>query len=366
MPRQRTTLYGPGRRARASRSAGGCRRSRGRIRLDRGRPHGYCTNNRTIGTLASRRLMEVSRLTGPFDFPTAVDDASRRRGRSLCCASKGVRLPTFAELAEPARRRRIRAGLAKIGPDDAAPANLYRVNWFNDCNRTGQVATPVLRRAAGSADRREGAHRGGARRAVSDDPGAQGAGGLCLPRPAPGRRPLRSDQAARGVALDRQLLSRRRRHLAHPGLPRRCGAARRHEPGALRLAGRGCPRPRTSCARPAPSPTSRRSTTSAPSWRAIRQRDRQPVQRIRQLPGHWRCTGPALERIFQAARDVAGPRLAGYVSASGSAGTLAAGDYLKTGTARRSRSSRRSSARRCSTTGTASTTSRASATSTSR
>ena len=46
--------------------------------------------------------------------------------------------------------------------------------------------------------------------------------------------------------------------------------------------------------------------------------------------GHWRCTGPALESVFLAlrgrSRDL---RLAGFVSASGSAGTLAAGDYLK-------------------------------------
>jgi cysteine synthase A len=46
--------------------------------------------------------------------------------------------------------------------------------------------------------------------------------------------------------------------------------------------------------------------------------------------GHWRVTGPALERIYQnLRRGSAAPRLAGYVSASGSAGTLAAGDYLK-------------------------------------
>jgi len=45
---------------------------------------------------------------------------------------------------------------------------------------------------------------------------------------------------------------------------------------------------------------------------------------------HWCCTGPALERIFEALRAVSpNLRLAGFVSASGSGGTLAAGDYLK-------------------------------------
>jgi cysteine synthase len=46
--------------------------------------------------------------------------------------------------------------------------------------------------------------------------------------------------------------------------------------------------------------------------------------------GHWRCTGPALGAAFEAvAEKHKGGRLASYVSASGSAGTLAAGDYLK-------------------------------------
>jgi hypothetical protein len=42
--------------------------------------------------------------------------------------------------------------------------------------------------------------------------------------------------------------------------------------------------------------------------------------------GHYRVTGPALERVFQA--HGAG-RLRAFVAASGSAGTLGAGDYLK-------------------------------------
>lgn len=42
--------------------------------------------------------------------------------------------------------------------------------------------------------------------------------------------------------------------------------------------------------------------------------------------GHFRITGPALERVFL---DSGGQRLAAFVAASGSAGTLGAGDYLK-------------------------------------
>jgi hypothetical protein len=45
---------------------------------------------------------------------------------------------------------------------------------------------------------------------------------------------------------------------------------------------------------------------------------------------HYLCTGLALERCFEAARrERPGLKLAAFVSASGSAGTLGAGDYLK-------------------------------------
>src|SRR5690349_12842499 len=82
--------------------------------------------------------------SGPFGFPVKVED-SKARGRALALLKEhGVRLPTFAELAEPdLAPRPIRAALPAIGADDPHPHNLYRVNWFNDLDRTGQVTTPV-------------------------------------------------------------------------------------------------------------------------------------------------------------------------------------------------------------------------------
>ena len=85
---------------------------------------------------------------------------------------------------------------------------------------------------------------------------------------------------------------------------------------------------------------------------------------------HYLCTGRALGAVFDAMAG-AGPsgpglRLRAFVSASGSAGTLGAGDYLKERYGAKSSRPRRWSARRCWPTGSASTTSRASATSTSR
>ncbi len=45
--------------------------------------------------------------------------------------------------------------------------------------------------------------------------------------------------------------------------------------------------------------------------------------------GHYGVTGPALERVYQHVTSERSGRLAAFVSASGSAGTLGAGDYLK-------------------------------------
>jgi cysteine synthase A len=55
----------------------------------------------------------------------------------------GIALPRFAELADPALvPDRVRRGLAAVGPDDRDPLNLFRVHWFNDAARTGLVPVP--------------------------------------------------------------------------------------------------------------------------------------------------------------------------------------------------------------------------------
>jgi cysteine synthase len=55
----------------------------------------------------------------------------------------GIALPRFTELADPALvPDRVRRGLAAVGPDDRDPLNLFRVHWFNDAARTGLVPVP--------------------------------------------------------------------------------------------------------------------------------------------------------------------------------------------------------------------------------
>ncbi|MGZ4290792.1 MAG: pyridoxal-phosphate dependent enzyme [Gaiellaceae bacterium] len=55
----------------------------------------------------------------------------------------GIALPRFAELADPALvPDTVRERLADVGPDDPHPLNLFRVHWFNDGARTGMAAVP--------------------------------------------------------------------------------------------------------------------------------------------------------------------------------------------------------------------------------
>jgi cysteine synthase len=57
--------------------------------------------------------------------------------------SAGVVLPTLGELADPTRIPASIAGdLAQVGPDDPDPRNLFRIHWFNDAARTGRVTVP--------------------------------------------------------------------------------------------------------------------------------------------------------------------------------------------------------------------------------
>jgi cysteine synthase len=58
--------------------------------------------------------------------------------------SAGIVLPTFAQLAAPDTiPAKIRGLLTDVNPDHANPGNLFRVHWYNDRDRTGQGAVPV-------------------------------------------------------------------------------------------------------------------------------------------------------------------------------------------------------------------------------
>src|SRR5437764_711143 len=56
----------------------------------------------------------------------------------------GIVLPTFAELADPTRiPARIESALQSVGPDEPNPLNLFRVHWFNGSDRASRVPVPA-------------------------------------------------------------------------------------------------------------------------------------------------------------------------------------------------------------------------------
>jgi cysteine synthase len=266
----------------------------------------------------------------PFDFPLKVESEAVRRRAVDLLREKGVRLPTFAELAEPARHpKSMRAVLAKVGPDEPHPANLYRVTWFNDAERTGVVPVPVhielpasltgvaarIVVAFGNLFPLIAAHKVLAayaclaprlvsgrfdptrQRAVWPSTGNYCSGGVAISRIV----------GCRGVAVLPEGMSRERfewleRWVGSPGdIVRTPGT----ESNVKEIY--------DACA----------TLSKDPANEIVNQ-----FNEFGNYLVHWRCTGPALERIFESlsGKDL---RLAGYVSASGSSGTLAAGDYLK-------------------------------------
>src|SRR5437762_1307816 len=77
------------------------------------------------------------------DVATNIVDTAIRDRAARWLGQAGVRFPTFAELADPFRipEGQVTA-LRSADPDQADPANLFRVHWHNDRTRTGFAATP--------------------------------------------------------------------------------------------------------------------------------------------------------------------------------------------------------------------------------
>ena len=168
--------------------------------------------------------------------------------------------------------RTARRSLSAIDPDAPDPANLWRVHWFNDASRTGRsrgaghlvlpaeltgVEAPIVV-LLGRRFPMIGAHK------------VLAAYACLVPRLVD--RPLRSRREHKavwpstgnycrgGVAISRILGCR--------GVAVLPAGMSRERFDWLRAVGRAIPR--TSSARRARKATSRKSTTSAPSWRAIR------------------------------------------------------------------------------------------------
>ena len=74
--------------------------------------------------------------------PEIVDTKLRARAVARARES-GMVLPTFAQLVDPKRiPPAMSRQLAGIGPDEAHPANLWRVNWYNAADRKSPTNEP--------------------------------------------------------------------------------------------------------------------------------------------------------------------------------------------------------------------------------
>ena len=268
----------------------------------------------------------------PFEFPTEVADRAVRRRAAGHLKEAGVRLPTFEELAEPEKApRSIRDGLAGVDPDAPHPANLYRVNWLNDMARTGRCPVPAFVElpealtgvkarivlALGALFPMIRAHK------------VLAAYGCLAPRLVSGRFdptrqravwPSTGNYCRGGVAISRILGCR-----GVAVLPE--GMSQERFDWLSRWVA-------------APEDVIRTPGTESnvkEIYDKCAELARDPANEIvnqfcefGNYLVHWRCTGLALARIFETLCDAEPDlKLAGFVAASGSAGTLGAGDFLK-------------------------------------
>ncbi|MEZ5116638.1 MAG: pyridoxal-phosphate dependent enzyme [Candidatus Nanopelagicales bacterium] len=244
----------------------------------------------------------------------------------------GTVLPTFAQLADPSTLPAAAvAGLTGVDPDAADPRNLFRVHWHNGADRRGTVPVPqhvVLTReltgvdapivvALGDRFPMIGAHKVLAayaclvprlvtgefdpttQRAVWPSTGNYCRGGVAISRIL----------GCRGVAVLPEGMSKERfswleRWVADPA-------------DIIRTPGT--------------------ESNVKEIYDACAELERDPDNVILNQFSeygnhlvHWAVTGPALERVVESlAAEHPGLRPAAFVSATGSAGTIGAGDWLK-------------------------------------
>jgi cysteine synthase A len=272
-------------------------------------------------------------LASPFDIPVRIDDKAVRARAVQRLRENGVRLPTFTELAEPQTApASARAALARVDPDAAHAANLYRVNWYNGWNRTEQTTVPAYIELPESFT--------GVKARIVLGVGATFpmirahkvlAAYACLaPRLAAGRFdpttqravwPSTGNYCRGGVAISRILGCRGVAVLPEGMSQERFDWLAKWvtsvDDDIVRTTGTesNVKEIYDKCAELARDPGNE----------IVNQ-----FSEFGNYLAHWRCTGSALERIFETLRTSSpNLRLAGFVSASGSGGTLAAGDWLK-------------------------------------
>ena len=262
---------------------------------------------------------------------TIVDRAVRDRA-ARWLSRIGARLPTFGELADPSSiSETCKTTLRSIDPDRPHPANLFRVHWYNDRSRTGFAGTPFhltfppqltgvrspIVMALGCFFPMIGAHK------------VLAAYGCLIPRLVTGQFdparhkavwPSTGNYCRGGIAISRILDCRGVAVLPEGMSEERFDWLRAWVPRSEDIV---------------VTPGSESNVKEIYDRCAELARDPTNVvlnqfAEFGNYVAHHACTGPALARVFETMREQRpGLRLAAFVAASGSAGTLAAGDYLK-------------------------------------
>jgi len=243
-----------------------------------------------------------------------------------------ILLPTFAELAEPILiPAPIRRALGAVAPDEASPLNLFRVHWYNDAGRTSQVTVPghvVLPSELTGVDARIVVAFGD-RFPMIRAHKVLAAYGCLVPRVVTGQFdptanravwPSTGNYCRGGVAISR-LMSCRGVAVLPEGMSRERFAWLEDwvaDPADVIA-----------------TPGTESNVKEIYDRCAELSRDRANVifNQFAEFGNHlvhYRCTGSALGAVFdEMLATEPSLRLAAFVSASGSAGTLGAGDYLK-------------------------------------
>jgi cysteine synthase len=244
----------------------------------------------------------------------------------------GIVLPTLGELADPSLiPATVTDALRDVGPDEADPLNLFRIHWYNDATRVSRQAVPdhvVLPKSLTGVDARIVVVLGD-RFPMIRAHKVLAAYACLVPRIVTGEFDPTSQRAVwpstgnycrGGVAISRILGCR-----------------------GVAVLPEGMSQERFDWLRQwVVSPEDIVTTPGTESnvreiYEACDELARDPGNVIlNQFSefgnhlAHWLCTGRALGSVFDHLRDSdPGLRLRAFVSASGSAGTLGAGDHLK-------------------------------------
>ncbi len=241
------------------------------------------------------------------------------------CRDRGITIPTFAQMRNPNLiPRAIQEKLSKVGLWDINPVNLFRITWKNDM-KTGlyggvnyieipKEITGVKARIIGLVGKYfpTGAHKVGA------------AFGCLVPRLVSGEFDPEKHKAVwpstgnfcRGGAFDCALLDCTPVAILPEEMSKERFAWLR-EIGAEVIATPGC--------------ESNVKEIYDKCWELKRDPNNIIFNQFEEFGNpiwHYNVTGPAIEEVFHGLNVESG-RAAAFISATGSAGTIAAGDYLK-------------------------------------